>query len=64
MNRRKLSTLNVLSVNKDTPGIAWFLLNDAIYIEEKVISGELASTWVEDVITMVRRVTLKWNAPS
>jgi len=64
MNRRKLSTLNVLSVNKDTPGFAWFFLNDVTYIEEKVISGEPASTWDEDVITMVRRVTLKWNAPS
>jgi hypothetical protein len=64
MNKRKLSTLNVLSVNKDTPGVAWFLLDDATYIEEKVISGEPANTWEEDVITVVRRVTLKRNAPS
>jgi hypothetical protein len=64
MNKRKLSTLNMLSVNKDTPGVAWFLLDDATYIEEKVISGEPANTWEEDVITVVRRVTLKRNAPS
>jgi hypothetical protein len=64
MNRRKLSTLDVLSVNKDTPGVAWFLLDDATYAEEKVISGEPDSSWEEDVITMVRRVTLKGNAPS
>ena len=64
MNRRKLSTLDVLSVNKDTPGVAWFLLDNATYVEEKVISEEPDSTWEEDVITMVRRVTLKGNAPS
>jgi hypothetical protein len=50
-------------VNKDTPGVVWFLLDDAIYVEEKVISGKSVSTWGEDVITMVRRVTLKGNAP-
>jgi hypothetical protein len=64
MNRRKLSTLDVISVNKDTPGVAWFLLDDATYVEEKVISGEPASTWGKDVIIVVRRVTLKGNAPS
>ena len=64
MNKRKLFTLDVLSENKDTPGVAWFLLDDATYVEEKVIIGELASTWEEDVITVVRRVTLKGNAPS
>jgi hypothetical protein len=51
MIRRKLSTLDVLSVNKDTPGVVWFLLDDVIYTEEKVISGKPASTWEEDVIT-------------
>jgi hypothetical protein len=51
-------------VNKDTQGVVWFLLNDAIYVEEKVISGKPVSTWEEDVITVVRRVTLKGNAPS
>jgi hypothetical protein len=50
-------------VNRDTPGVVWFLLDDAIYAEEKVISGKPASTWEEDVITMVRGVTLKGNAP-
>jgi hypothetical protein len=64
MIRRKLSTLDVLSVNKDTPLVVWFLLDDAIYAEEKVIGGEPASTWEEDVITVVRRVTLKGNTPS
>ena len=64
MNRRKLPTLDVLSENKDTRGVAWFLLDDATYIKEKVITGEPASTWEEDVITVVRRVTLKGNAPS
>jgi hypothetical protein len=64
MIRRKLSTLNVLSVNKDTLGVVWFLLNDAIYVEGKVISGKPVSTWEEDVITVARRVTLKVNAPS
>jgi hypothetical protein len=64
MIRRKLFTLNVLSVNKDTPGVVWFLLNDAIYVEGKVISGKPVSTWKEDVITMARMVTLKGNAPS
>ena len=61
MIRRKLSTL---SVNKDTPRVVWFLLDDAIYVEEKVISGKLVSTWEEDVITVVGRVTLKRNAPN
>ena len=51
MIRRKLSTLDVLNVNKDTPGVVWFLLDDVIYAEEKVISGKPASTWEEDVIT-------------
>jgi hypothetical protein len=51
-------------VNKDTPGVVWFLLDDAIYVEEKVISGKPVSTWEEDVITVVRKVTLKGNAPS
>jgi hypothetical protein len=51
-------------VNKDTPGVVWFLLDDVIYVEKKVISGKLVSTWEEDVITVVRRVTLKRNAPS
>jgi hypothetical protein len=64
MIRRRLSTLDVLSVNKDTPGVVWFLLDDAIYVEEKVISGKPVSTWEEDVITVVRRVTLKGNASS
>jgi len=64
MNRRKLSTLDMLSVNKDTPAVAWFLLDDATYVGEKVISGEPVSTWEEDVITVMRRVTLKRNAPS
>jgi hypothetical protein len=64
MIRRKLSTLDVLSMNKDTPGVVWFLLDDAIYVEEKVISGKLVSTWEEDVITVVGRVTLKRNAPN
>ena len=41
---------------------AWFLLADAIYAEEKVIGGEPASTWEEDVIIVVSRVTLKENA--
>jgi hypothetical protein len=50
-------------VNKDTLGIAWFLLTDAIHAEEKVIGREPSSTWEEDVIIMVRRVTLKENAP-
>jgi hypothetical protein len=58
-----LSTLFVHSTNKNTLGIAWFLLTDAIYAEEKVIGGEPASTWEEDVIIVVRRVTLKENAP-
>ena len=49
-------------MNKDTLGIAWFLLADAIYAEEKVIGGEPASTWEEDVIIVVSRVTLKENA--
>ena len=62
MIRWKLSTLDVLIVNRDTPGVVWFLLDDAIYAEEKVISGKHASTWEEDVITVVRRVTLKGNA--
>jgi hypothetical protein len=62
MIRRKLSTLDVLSVNRDTSGVVWFLLDDAIYAEEKVISGKPANTWEEDVITVVRRVTLKGNA--
>jgi hypothetical protein len=53
----------VHSANKDTLGIAWFLLADAIYAEEKVIGGEPASTWEEDVIIVVRSVTLKENAP-
>jgi hypothetical protein len=61
---RKLSTLDVLNVNKDTPEVVWFLLDDAIYAEEKVISGKPPSTWEEDVITVVRKVTLKGNAPS
>jgi hypothetical protein len=64
MNRRKLSTLDMLSVNKDTPVVAWFLLDDATYVGEKVISGEPVSTWEEDVITVMRRVTLKRNAPN
>jgi hypothetical protein len=64
MIRRKLATLDVLSVNKDTPGAVWFPLDDAIYVEEKVISGKPVSTWEEDVIIVVRRVTLKGNAPS
>jgi len=64
MIRRKLSTLNVLSVNKDTLGVVWFLLNDAIYVEGKVISGKPVSTWEKDVITVARRVTLKANAPN
>jgi hypothetical protein len=51
-------------VNKDTLGLGWFLLNDAIYVEGKVISGKPVSTWEEDVITVARRVTLKANAPS
>jgi hypothetical protein len=51
-------------VNKDTPGAVWFPLDDAIYVEEKVISGKPVSTWEEDVIIVVRRVTLKGNAPS
>jgi hypothetical protein len=63
MIRRKLSTLDVLNVNKDTSGVVWFLLDDAIYAEEMVIGGEPANTWEEDAITMVRRVTLKGNAP-
>jgi hypothetical protein len=42
MIRRKLATLDVLSVNKDTSGVVWFLLDDAIYVEEKVISGNLS----------------------
>jgi hypothetical protein len=37
-------------------------LVDAIYAKEKVISGELASTWEEDVIIVLRMVTLKGNA--
>jgi hypothetical protein len=53
----------VHSANKDTLGIAWFLLADAIYAEEKVIGGEPAGTWEEDVIIVVRSVTLKENAP-
>ena len=61
---RKLTTFDVLSVNKDTPRVIWFLVDDAIYDEEKVISGEPASTWEEDVIIVVRRVTLKGNAHS
>ena len=61
--RKTLSTLFVHSANKDTLGIAWFLLVDAIYAKEKVIGGEHASTWEEDVIIVVRRVTLKENAP-
>jgi hypothetical protein len=64
MIRRKSSTLDVLSVNKDTPRVVWFLLDDAIYVEGKVISGKPVSTWEEDVITMAKRVTLKGNAPS
>jgi len=64
MIRRKLSTLNMLTVNKDTPRVVWFLLDDAIYVEEKVISGKPASIWEDDVITLVRKVTLKGNAPS
>jgi hypothetical protein len=64
MNRRKLSTLDMLSVNKDTPAVAWFLLDDAIYVEEKVISGEPVSTWEEDVIIVMRKVILNRNAPS
>jgi hypothetical protein len=64
MIRRKLATLDVLSVNKDTLRVVWFLLDDAIYVEEKVISGKPVSTWKEDVIIVVRRVTLKRNAPS
>jgi hypothetical protein len=64
MIRRKLSTLDVLSVNKDTPGVVWFLLDDALYAEEMVIGGEPASTLEDNVITVVRRVTLKENAPS
>jgi hypothetical protein len=64
MIRRKLATLDVLNVNKDTPRVVWFLLDDAIYVEKKVISGKLVSTWEEDVIIIVRRVTLKGNAPS
>jgi hypothetical protein len=51
-------------VNKDTSGVVWFLLDDAIYVEEKVIGGKLVSTWEKDVITVVGRVTLKRNAPS
>jgi len=62
MIRKTLSTLIVHSVNKDNPIVAWFLLVDAIYAEEKVISGELASTWEEDVIIVLRMVTLKGNA--
>jgi len=64
MIRRKLSALDMLSINKDTPGVVWFLLDDAIYVEEKVISGKPISTWEEDVVIVVRRVTLKGNAPS
>jgi hypothetical protein len=64
MIRRKLATLDVLSVNKDTPGVVWFLLDDAIYVEKKVISGKLVNTWGKDDITVVRRVTLKGNTPS
>jgi hypothetical protein len=45
MIRRKLSALDMLSINKDTPGVVWFLLDDAIYVEEKVISGKPISTW-------------------
>ena len=60
--RKTLSTLLVHNVNKDTLGIAWFLLADAIYVEEKVIGGEPANTWEEDVIIVVSRVTLKENA--
>ncbi|XP_061947386.1 uncharacterized protein LOC133670792 [Populus nigra] len=40
MIRRKLATLDVLSVNKNTQGVVWFLLDNAIYVEEKVISGK------------------------
>jgi len=61
---RKLSTLDVLNVNKDTPGVVLFLLDDAIYAKKKVINGEPASTWEEDVITVVRKATLKVNTPS
>jgi hypothetical protein len=64
MIRRKLSALDMLSINKDTLGVVWFLLDDAIYVEEKVISGKPINTWEEDVIIVVRRVTLKGNAPS
>jgi hypothetical protein len=63
MIRRKLSTLDVLSVNKDTPRVVWFLLDDAIYVEEKVISGKPVSTWEHDVITMVRKGHFKRECP-
>ncbi|KAJ6969898.1 hypothetical protein NC653_034453 [Populus alba x Populus x berolinensis] len=42
--RKTLSTLFKHSANKDTLRIAWFLLVDAIYAEDKVIGGEPAST--------------------
>ena len=45
MIKRKLSTLDVLSVNKDTLRVVWSLLDDAIYVEEKVISGKPVNTW-------------------
>jgi hypothetical protein len=35
-------------VNKYILGIAWFLLADVIYTEEKVIGGEPTSTWEEN----------------
>jgi hypothetical protein len=57
MIRRKLATLDVLSVNLDTPRVVWFLLDDAIYVKEKIISGKPVSTWEEDVITVVRSST-------
>ena len=61
MIRRKLCTLDVLNMNKDTLEIFWFLLDNAIYAKKKVISGKPARTWEEDVITVVRNVTLKGN---
>ena len=63
MIKRKLSTLDVLSVNKNTPVVVGFLLDNVIYVEEKVISGKPVNTWKEDAIIVVRRVTLKGNAP-
>ena len=50
-----LSTFFVYVVNRDTPSIVQFLMNDVLYPGERVIDGELISILGKDIITMVKK---------